>query len=129
MIGRRTFFAGAATATVIAPGRNGRADPLTVIETMPGNNATVDGTSRDVYVRFNQPVDHIHSKLLIKRDGNVVRSLQPRFQTAPEVLFARAPTLAPGKYSLHWIVRTLAGSETLDGDVTLEGEVSFSVSK
>lgn len=116
-------------AGAIAPGRNGRADPLTVIETMPRNNATIDGTSRDVYVRFNQPVDHIHSTLLIKHDGNIVRSLKPRFQSAPEVLFARAPTLAPGKYSLHWIVRTLAGSEAIDADVTLEGEVPFSVSK
>jgi hypothetical protein len=33
-----------------------------------------------------------------------VRFDQSRFESAPEVLFARAPTSAPGNYSLHWAV-------------------------
>jgi hypothetical protein len=47
-------------------------------------------------VRFDRPVDHIHSTLDILRDGKLVERLQPRLKSAPEVLFARAPTLPAG---------------------------------
>ncbi len=88
---------------------------------MPANGAKIDGVPTDYYVRFNRPVDHIHSSLIIKQNGAVVQTLQPRFKTEPEVLFARAPALAPGAYSFHWVIKTLSGVETL------EGEVGFSV--
>lgn len=35
-------------------------------------------------------------------------------ESAPEVLFARAPTLQPGRYSLHWLV---GGSPQFDGEI------------
>ncbi len=31
----------------------------------------------------------------------------PRLQSNPNVLFARAPSLAPGSYTLHWTVKTI----------------------
>jgi len=93
-----------------------------VLETMPADRAVLNNASGEFYVRFDRPVDHIRSLLLIKRDGVVVRTLQPRFKTQPDVLFAMALPLPSGAYTFHWSVRTLAGTEVL------EGEVPFSVS-
>jgi methionine-rich copper-binding protein CopC len=61
--------------------------------------------------------------LLIKQNGSVVQTLQPRFKTEPELLFARAPSLKAGNYTFHWVIKTLAGTETA------EGEIFFSVSQ
>lgn len=115
-----TFFALVVAATT-ASANDGRANPPRVLETVPANGTTVEGVSSDYAVRFDQPVDHLHSVLLIKRDGAVVETLTPRFKTAPDVLFARAPTLKPGNYSFHWQVRSLSGV------TQLEGEIAFSV--
>jgi hypothetical protein len=38
-------------------------------------------------------------------------------KSAPEVLFARAPTLPAGDYTLHWAVRTMAGVDLIQGDI------------
>jgi methionine-rich copper-binding protein CopC len=121
MIGRRIFLiAGAAIATV--PGnQSGAADAPQVVETKPANGAKIDGAATDYYVRFNRQIDHIHSVLLIKQNGAVVRRLEPRFDTAPELLFARGAELKPGNYTFHWMVKTLAGAEIT------EGETRFSV--
>ncbi|MBS0524738.1 MAG: copper resistance protein CopC [Proteobacteria bacterium] len=121
MIERRIFLALGAAAAVTAGRGSKAAEPAKVLETMPANGARIDGAATDYYVRFSQPVDHIHSVLLIKQNGSVVQTLQPRFKTEPTVLFARAPSMKPGDYTFHWVVKSLAGTETT------EGEVPFSV--
>lgn len=124
MLARRPFLVGAVAAVAAFAVYDTRAaDPVKVLETMPANGAKLDGVATDYYVRFNQPVDHIHSVLLIKQNGAVVQTLQPRFKTEPDVLFARAPSLKPGNYTFHWVIKTLAGAETS------EGELPFSVSQ
>jgi methionine-rich copper-binding protein CopC len=121
VIGRRIFLI-AGAATVITSGDHGAlADAAQVLETKPANGAKTDGAATDYYVRFNQQIDHIHSVLLIKQNGTVVQRLEPRFDTAPEMLFARGAELKPGNYTFHWVVKTLAGAETT------EGEIRFSV--
>jgi hypothetical protein len=92
---------------------------LQTLETFPAANAVIDPRSNGSFVRFDKPIDHVRSLLLIKRGNRVVETLQPRLEAAPEVLFARAPTLPPGDYTLHWLVRTLA-------DV-VDGEISFKI--
>ena len=94
-----------------------------VLESVPAANATVDARSTAFSVRFDRPVDHVRSVLVVKRDGEVIETLQPRLQSAPQVLFARAPTLPAGKYQLYWQVRTMADVETR------EGEIPFTVSE
>jgi methionine-rich copper-binding protein CopC len=121
MIGRRIFLGGSAAAAATGSAGPANAEPLKVVESSPADRAVLKGTGSEYYVRFDQPVDHIRSVLLIKQDGKVVETLQPRLKTAPTVLFARAPTLARGSYTFHWSVRTLAGTDVL------EGEVSFTV--
>jgi methionine-rich copper-binding protein CopC len=115
---------GIAIVAALAAWSSTRAESdLKVMETRPADHAVLDKPSEGFFVRFDRPVDHIHSLLEIRRGGKVVESLQPRFKTAPEVLFARVPELPAGDYTFHWSVRTLQG-----GDV-VEGEVPFSVAK
>src|SRR5262245_49766114 len=89
------------------------AQDLQVMDSAPKAKAVIDGPSSSFYVRFDRPIDHIHSNLSIWRDGQLVENLQPRLQTEPNVLFARAPTLAPGEYQLRWVVRTMDGVKVI----------------
>lgn len=93
------------------------AQDVRVVESAPEASAVIQGRSSEFFVRFDRPVDHVHSSLAILQNGNVVERLQPRLEAAPEVLFARAPTLPPGNYSLHWAVRTMTGTEVIRGDI------------
>jgi methionine-rich copper-binding protein CopC len=93
------------------------ADELKVLETGPAANAVLEGVSDGFFVRFDRPVDHINSRLLVKRGSEVMETLQPRLQSNPNVLFARASTLPPGKYTLHWIVKTIQDANVVEGDV------------
>jgi methionine-rich copper-binding protein CopC len=94
-----------------------RADDLKVVETNPAANAVMSGVSDGFFVRFNQPVDHVSSRIFVKRGGEIVETLVPRLQSNPNVLFARASTLPPGQYTLHWVVKTLAEAKVEEGDV------------
>jgi methionine-rich copper-binding protein CopC len=123
MIARRLFTSGALVAFVAGSAVPATAQAPLVMETMPANRAVLNNASGEFYVRFNRPVDHIRSRLLILQDGVIVRTLHPRFKTEPDVLFAMALPLPPGAYTFHWSVRSLEGTEVL------EGEVSFSVSE
>jgi len=117
---RRTVLLGLAGMVVAF---RAAAQTLKVVETMPAHQAVLPASavSGDYYVRFDQPVDHLHSEITIRRDGKVVETLHPRFKTEPNVLFARAPNLAPGRYTMHWSVPAANGS------TVYQGEVSFSV--
>jgi hypothetical protein len=41
-------------------------------------------------------------------------------ESAPEVLFAAAPTLLPGDHMRHWAVITLQGTKAVEGDIPFE---------
>jgi methionine-rich copper-binding protein CopC len=107
----------AASAVVAAMPERARADECRVMESHPAASAVIQGRSSEFFVRFDRPVDHIRSTLEITHDGKLVERLTPRLESAPEVLFARAPTLPEGSYKLHWAVRTIAGTEVVQGDV------------
>jgi methionine-rich copper-binding protein CopC len=93
------------------------ADDVRVMESAPAASAVIARRSSEFFVRFDRPVDHIRSTLDIMSDGKLVERLKPRLQSAPAVLFARAPTLPPGNYTLHWSVRTMSGVEAIEGDI------------
>jgi methionine-rich copper-binding protein CopC len=113
---RSTILELAFVSLLLMPG-TARAQGIQVVESAPAANAVVDGRTSAFYVRFDRPVDHVRSLLLIKRDGEVIETLHPSLDSAPEVLFARASTLPPGKYTLHWRVITLADVQTSEGDI------------
>ena len=107
------FFAGGAGSVM--------AQVPTVMDTMPADRAVLNNASGEFYVRFDRPVDHIRSLMFVKQDGVVIRTLHPRFKTEPDVLFAMALPLQSGAYTFHWSVRSMAGTEVV------EGEVPFSI--
>jgi methionine-rich copper-binding protein CopC len=93
------------------------ADDVRVMESHPQAKAVIGEPGSSFFVRFDRPIDHIQSRLSIYRDGQLVERLEPRLQTEPNVLFARAPTLPTGAYTMHWVVRTLEGAKVEEGSI------------
>ena len=114
MVGRRITFIGFAVPAFLVAGH---AVAQKVIETMPAKDGMLSGLAGDYFVRFDQPVDHIHSLIEIRQDGKVLETLHPRLKSEPSVLFARVPNLKPGKYVMHWTVPAANGSTMYQGDV------------
>ena len=94
-----------------------RAQDVLVLDSAPKAKAVIGEPSSSFFVRFDRPIDHIHSRLSIWRNGQLVEHLQPRLESSPEVLFARAPTLPPGEYMLHWAVRTMQDVKVIEGNI------------
>lgn len=117
MMSRRFAVVGLSLVGLSALPHGVWAQEILVTESAPAASAVIDGRSSAFFVRFDRPIDHIRSRLAIMRDGTVVEALHPRLEAAPEVLFARAPTLPPGDYMLHWSVRTVAGEKVLQGNI------------
>lgn len=95
-------------------------DEVRVVESTPAAHARIGPRSSAFFVRFDRPVDHIKSTLVIKQGDKVIERLHPRLESAPEVLFAAAPTLPPGSYMLHWTVITLQGTKAISGDIPFQ---------
>ena len=93
------------------------AQDVSVLDSAPKAKAVIGEPSSEFFVRFDRPIDHIHSRLSIWRDGRLVEHLQPRLESSPDVLFARAPTLPPGEYMLHWTVRTMQDVKVTQGNI------------
>jgi methionine-rich copper-binding protein CopC len=93
------------------------AEDILVLDSQPKAKAVIGEPGSSFFVRFDRPIDHIKSSLSIWRGEQLVERLQPRLESAPEVLFARAPTLPPGSYTLRWAVRTVEGVKVLEGGI------------
>lgn len=118
MINRRRLAALLAASTAAATAsRTGAVEPVRVIESLPAASAVVGRRGTNFFIRFDKPVDHERSRLMILRDDRVIEVLVPRLEAQPDVLFARATTLPDGDYVLRWEVRTLAGVEVQQGDI------------
>lgn len=113
---RRILLSGAAAGILGSGAAN--AQDVRIVDSAPTANAVIGRRSSGFYVRFDRPVDHEDSRLAIKQDGRTIEVLHPRLESAPEVLFARAPTLQPGSYKLHWLV---------GGNPQVDGEIPFTV--
>ncbi len=99
-----------------------RAEPMRVLEVSPAARTVMDGNRQEFVVRFDAPVDHGASRLVIlRRDGELVRTLAPRLGASPDTLYAIAGGLAPGAYRLRWEARSRR-----DGTLT-EGTLDFQV--
>ena len=95
-------------------------DDVRVTESAPAANAHIGRKSSAFFVRFDRPVDHIKSTLVIKQGDTVIERLHPRLESSPQVLFAAAPTLPPGSYMLHWTVITSQGTKAVSGDIPFQ---------
>ncbi len=118
MMSRRLAIA--ALSSIALPGAplpGWAAEDCVMMNSSPAANAVIARRSSEFFVRFDRPIDHVHSTLDIMHDGKSVERLHPRLESAPEVLFARAPTLPAGDYKLHWSVRTMTGVDATQGDI------------
>jgi methionine-rich copper-binding protein CopC len=94
-----------------------QASDLKVLQTHPSANAVIDSRSDGFLVRFDRAIDHVNTRIFVKRGSETVETLEPRVDTEANVLFARAPTLPPGRYTLHWIVRTMENAKIEQGEI------------
>ena len=86
----------------------------------------IEGGSLGVTVHFKTPVDHVHSLLAIVAGNEVIRVLQPRFEAQPNTLFAETAMLAPGRYWLHWRVRSAGSADVERGGLRFTIEATNS---
>lgn len=91
------------------------AETMRVIESSPRAASMMDGARQEIRVRFNHPVDHNGSRLMVVQDGRVVRTLRPRLGASPDTLYAVAGSLAPGTYVLRWAVKSRRDGGMTDG--------------
>jgi methionine-rich copper-binding protein CopC len=117
MMKRRKAIATLVASCIAAPAAFAQTADVHVVDSAPKAHARIGSRSSEFFVRFDKPVDHIKSRLLITQGGRTIETLHPRLESAPEVLFAQAPTLAAGDYQLHWSVVTLQGAQVLEGDI------------
>jgi methionine-rich copper-binding protein CopC len=97
--------------------------PMQMTDSFPAAQAIVDGNNAQYVVRFDGPVDHRASHLVITQGDRVVRNLTPLLDAAPNVLFASGPRLPAGDYQLRWSAKSMP-----DGDST-DGSIPFSVGR
>jgi hypothetical protein len=82
-------------------------------------SATINGHAIELLVRFDRPINHNLSSLSLVRDGNIVATLHPRLEAAPNVLFARIPTPAAGNYIVRWTVCPEGTNDRYEGEFSL----------
>lgn len=70
----------------------------------------------ELLVRFDRPINHGQSWLVLVRDGKVVAMIRPRLQAAPNVLFARIQTPRAGEYTVRWTVCPEGSNDRYDGE-------------
>src|SRR5712691_7025653 len=64
-------------------------------------SVTIGERSTEIVMRFDRPINHAGSSLLLLLGGKVVETIHPRLEAAPNVLFARIVTPARGDYVLR----------------------------
>ena len=107
----------AAIAVLLAHARD--AGAMEMIESTPKVNEIMQGKATAFAIRFNQPVNHRSSRLiLLTPQGS--RTLPLRLRTEPDTLYANVGPLPSGKYELQWEARAA------DGTVS-KGSIPFTV--
>jgi hypothetical protein len=81
-------------------------------------SVTIGEHGTEIVIKFDRPISHERSSLLLLLDGKIVQTIRPRLQAAPNVLFARIATPARGNYLLRWTVCPQGNNDRYDGDLT-----------
>ena len=84
-------------------------------------SVTIGERGTELLLRFDRPISHVRSSISLVHNGQIVETIYFRLESAPNVLFARIQTPAPGRYIARWMVCP-EGSE--DG---YEGEFPFTI--
>ena len=107
----------AALMLIAAPLVAGRADAhAVIIDATPAINAVVAPGGFDVRLRFNSRIDLDRSRLTLVASTGKSLKLAIIPGDAPDIVSARAETLAPGDYRIRWQVLSVDGHLTR-GDI------------
>jgi hypothetical protein len=79
-------------------------------------SVTIGERSTEIFVRFDRPISHERSSLLLLLNGKTVETIHPRLEAAPNVLFARIVTPARGNYVLRWTICPQGSNDRYDGE-------------
>ena len=113
-LNRRSLLAGAG---LLLAGTARAEEPPRVLASRPAADAILAAEDRRYIVRFDRPVDHVRSRLIIRQGNRLIAVLVPRLEAEPEVLFGEAPALPPGRYRFEWQVISLEGALIAEGAV------------
>jgi methionine-rich copper-binding protein CopC len=91
---------------------------LTLLDSAPSANAVIAGTSQNFSVSFDDAIRADAARLLILRDGKVIRRLRPQQDSDTHKVFANlAAPLPPGDYVLRWHVVGAGRQVVKNGDI------------
>lgn len=93
-------------ALLVVMSGSAEARPLNVRTSYPVAEMILDGRNAQYIVRFDVLIDHAAAGLDITANGKIVATLVPTGDSEPDVLAASTPVLAPGRYQLHWRVKS-----------------------
>jgi methionine-rich copper-binding protein CopC len=91
-----------------------------IVDSVPAAGAVIAPGDSDIKLRYNSRIDHQRSRLTLISGDGMANGLAILPDSAPDVLAAKAPDLAPGQYRLRWQVLAI------DGHLT-RGDIPFSV--
>ena len=81
-------------------------------------SVTINEKSTEIVIKFDRPISHERSSLVLVLKGKIVDTLHPRLQAEPNVLFARIVTPGSGDYLVRWIVCPQGSNDRYDGEFT-----------
>jgi hypothetical protein len=93
-------------------------------------SATIGERGTELLLRFDRPINHVRSWLSLIYDGRIVEIIHFRLEAAPNVLFARIQTPAPGNYIVRWTVCPEGSDNRYEGEFPFAvGHVAASVAE
>lgn len=116
----RSVASGLGLALLVAAPGVASARPVQMRKSTPAAETILHGNSAQFVIRFDGPVNHFASRLMITQGDRVVETLTPLRDSAVDVLYASGRVPSPGHYALHW------EAVSADGD-TSKGDIPFSV--
>jgi hypothetical protein len=93
-------------------------------------SVTIGERGTELLLRFDRPINHARSWLSLIRDSRIVETIHFRLEAAPNVLFARIQTPAPGNYIARWTVCPEGSDDRYEGELPFTiGHVAASVAE
>jgi acetyl esterase/lipase len=93
-------------------------------------SVTIGERGTELLLRFDRPINHARSWISLIQDGRIVETVHFRLEAAPNVLFARIQTPAPGNYIVRWTVCPEGSDDRYEGEFPFTvGHVAASIAR
>ena len=79
-------------------------------------SVTIGERGTELLLRFDRPINHARSSISLIQGGRIIETLYFRLEAAPNVLFARIQTPAPGNYIARWMVCPEGSDDSYAGE-------------